>query len=81
MPRHEFCIGNYRHSFCTATAITEIYTHKMTLPDGRLVRWDGKDLWSIGNYSWYGSPPEGWDKSKAVESGFALTFSEERDYS
>ena len=60
---------------------TETYTLRQDLPDGTVLRSDGKCLWSANGTSWKGMPPKKWDDSKAVKDDYVTSFELEGDYS
>ena len=62
--------------------VTETYTLRQDMPDGRTLRHDGETLWcdsSIG--AWYGVAPKGWDSTLAVRAFYHRTYTQEADYS
>lgn len=53
--------------------IVEQYTRVCRLPNGIVLRHDGKDLWDTGRGgSWYGRPPADWDESLAVDEAHTV---------
>lgn len=65
---------------CTAE-VCERFTLRMDLPDGRVIRHDGKDLWMTNGASWHGSAPPEWDAAKAVEDVRARFYEVDLDFS
>lgn len=63
-------------------AVTETFTHKQSLADGRVIRADPpNNFWLVPGASWYGAPPKEWEPSKAVEEVFTRRYESEKDYS
>ena len=63
--------------------VTETYTLRQDMPDGRILRHDGETLWydSAMGASWYGVAPKGWDATLAVRDFFHRSYEMEADYS
>lgn len=79
-------IIEFYHGGCVLERVTETFTHRCE--NGEIVlRGDPKDshwaaFYSNGSASsWFGVPPNGWDKTKAVEDNWTRTFEREADYS
>ena len=83
MPRVKTIIGGDRRSAIVDERVTETYTLRQDLPDGKVIRYDDGGLWlHPGGWSAYGVPPQGWDASKAVPDYFTRSWTEEGvDYS
>lgn len=79
MPRFEDEIARYRD--CVEVAVTETWTLRVDLPNGTILRGDGKDFWHNGRCSYYGKAPAGWDDSRAYAEDFKRSYETELDYS
>jgi hypothetical protein len=60
--------------------VYESYSLRLDLPNGDVLRSDGKNLWFRNGCSWLGPPHKSWDESKAVPDLFNRQFESEVDY-
>lgn len=61
--------------------VVEKFTHKIEI-NGRILRGDPENrFWADGSSSWYGTPPKGWDESKAILEKFETKYQDEKDVS
>jgi hypothetical protein len=79
MPRFEDTLATYRD--CVEVSVTETWTLRVNLPNGTILRGDGKDFWHNGRCAYYGKAPAGWDDSKAYVEEFTRHYETELDYS
>lgn len=61
--------------------VIDTFTLRQDLPDGSIIRTDGKGLWMHRRMTWMGQAPKEWDPSKAVKEDHKVEYSLEVDYS
>jgi hypothetical protein len=71
-----------RDPSCVPEKVTETFTHRQTLDDGRVILADpAANFWRVGGSSWKGAPPLGWDPAKATTNLHIISYTHEADYS
>lgn len=61
--------------------VEEKTTIRQNLPDGGIIRTDGKGFWITPFGAYYGQTPPGWDRRRAYYEDFSRSYEFEADYS
>lgn len=76
-----------RHNGIVLEEVTETTTLRQNLPNGGVIRTDGRGFWICNNVpstpfrSFYGTSPSEWDRTRAYYEDFSRSYEMEADYS